>query len=144
MRLLAFVLAAVASLAVTANARADDDDWSNSPKVLACAPRVLKHGGAVTLTLGPNHGAEMAIRRPGLRDWYFLVVGDATPAQKPLMTSQQLKAARRVVLTEASGSGLNDGLGDRVFSQPGRYTVYLSNKLESEAGGNICTIDYKR
>jgi len=32
----------------------------------------------------------------------------------------------------------------RRYSKPGRYTVYVSDKLESEAGGNICTIDYRR
>ena len=50
-----------------APAMADDDDWRNDPKVLTCSPHILKHGGTITLLLGPNHGAEMAVRRAGTR-----------------------------------------------------------------------------
>ncbi len=127
-----------------APAFAQDEDYPIAPEVLACSPRVLKPGGSVTLLLGPNHGAELAILRPGGREWYFLVLGDATPKDKPLMTSQALKAARRVTLTEVTGSRLNDKLGDRVFSRPGRYVVYNSDKLETDGGGVRCIIDYQR
>jgi hypothetical protein len=141
-RLTIFVLLAAASLAVPA-ARADDDDYRNDPKVLACSPKVLKHGGTVTLALGPHHGAEMAVRRTGTSDWYFIVSGG--PEKQPLMTPQAFAAAGRVSLDENTmGWGPPKGELMKVFSRKGRYTVYISDKLESEAGGNICTIDYRR
>jgi len=62
-------------VAASATAQADDDDWRNSPKVLACTLRVLKPGGSVALMLGTRHGAELAIRRTGTSDWYFIVTG---------------------------------------------------------------------
>ncbi|MEY4708634.1 MAG: hypothetical protein RJB58_2357 [Pseudomonadota bacterium] len=128
----------------TPPAFAQDEGYPIAPEVLACSPGVLKPGGSVTLLLGPNHGAELAILRPGGREWYFLVLGDATPEEKPLMTSQALKAARRITLTEATGSRLNDKVGGRVFSKPGRYVAYNSDKLETDGGGVRCIIDYQR
>jgi len=137
----AVALAALAGLMLAAApAMADDDDWRNDPKVLACAPHTLKHGGTVTLLLGPNHGAEMAVRRAGTRDWYFVVTGD----DKEAKAAQAFKAARRYTLDEATTGDADSGKRERIFTRSGRYTVYVSDKLESEAGGNICTIQYRR
>jgi hypothetical protein len=131
-----------AALVAATTAQADDDDWKNAPKVLACAPRVLKPGGSVTLTLGPRHGAEMAIRRTGSSDWYYLVTGG--PEKQHFMTPQAFAAARRVILNENITGWGDSGKLEKVFSRPGRYTVYISDKVESEAGGNICSFDYRR
>jgi len=132
--------AALAGLVTVAAPAMADDDWQNDPKVLACAPHTLKAGGTVTLLLGPNHGAEMAVRRTGTRDWYFVVTGD----DKGAKAAQAFKAARRFTLNEATLGAGDSGRRERIFSRPGRYTVYISDKLESEAGGNICTIEYRR
>jgi hypothetical protein len=140
---IAVALAMAASLAAVTPAAADDDDWRDNPKILACSPHVLKTGGAVTLLLGPNHGAELAIRRAGTRDWYFLVVG-GTAEKDLLMPSKAFRAARQVRLPQTVQGLADSGKRERVFSRPGRYTVYISDKLESEAGGNICSIDYRR
>lgn len=102
---------------------------------------MLKKGGALTLSLGPRHGAELAIRRTGTSGWYFIVTGG--PESQPLMTPKAFAAARRVVLEETLRGWGNSGKLEKVFSRPGRYTVYISDKLESEAGGNICTIAYR-
>ena len=142
--LLACLCLGISALTAPAFAQDRDEDYPIVPHVLSCSPGVLKPGGSVTLLLGPNHGSELAILRPGGREWYFLVLGDATPKDKPLMTSQALKAAKRITLTEATGSGLNDKLGNRVFSKPGRYVVYNSDRLETDGGGVRCIIDYQR
>lgn len=93
----------------------------------------------MTLLLGPKHGAEMAVRRAGTRDWYFVVTGD----DKESKDAQAFKAARRFTLNEAATGDALSGKREKIFSRPGRYTVYVSDKLESEAGGNICNITYR-
>src|SRR4051812_12505900 len=133
---------AIATAAAAPAIAQDDSDWRDSPKVLACSPKLLKKGGTLTLTLGPHHGAELAIRRTGTSDWYFIVTGG--PGKQKFMTPRAFKAARRVTLTDTIEGAADSGKNERVFSKPGRYTIYISDKLESEAGGNICTIRYMR
>jgi len=123
-------------------ARAQEgDDFVNAPKVLACKPGVLKKGGAVTLVLGPHHGAEMAIQRGGTRDWYFIVTPG--PEKPHFITPQAFAAAKRATLTEKTLGWGPSGNLERIFTQPGRYVVHISDKMESDAGGNICTINYR-
>jgi len=126
-------------------AHGQEEHWVNDTRVLACSPQTLKPGGSVTLVLGPNHGSELAIRRNGTREWYFLVVRSPPPEMRPFMTPEAFKAARRATLTERT-EGLpwvDNSKSERVFSRPGRYIVHASDVLESEAGGYICTIDYQ-
>lgn len=138
--LLASLAMLTASLGVC---RAQEESaFTDNPKVLACTPRVLKKVGSVTLAMGPRHGMEMAISRKGTRDWYFVVTGG--PEKPHFMTPQAFGAARRVTLSEqTTGWGPPKGQLTRIFTKPGRYVVHISDKLESEADGNICTIDYR-
>lgn len=122
-------------------AQAQDSDWANNPRILACTLGMLKKGGAVTLVLGPNHGAELAIQRGGTRDWYFIITGG--PEKPHFMTPQAFAAAKRATLTEKTTGWGPGGKLERIFTRPGRYVVHISDKLESEAGGNICNIDYR-
>ncbi len=137
------LLALFAGLVIAAPALAQEEiSWENDPKVLACSPHVLKKGGSVALVMGPRHGLEMAIQRNGTRDWYFIVTGG--PEKQHFMTPKAFGAARRVTLNEGTvGYGPPKGMPVRIFTRPGRYTVHLSDKLESDAGGHICTIDYR-
>ena len=119
----------------------EDSDWRDDPKVMACAPKVLKKGSALTLTLGPRHGAELAIQRAGTRDWYFIITGGPEPQH--FMTPKDFQATKRVTLNEnTQGYGPPKGELVKIFSRPGRYVVHISDKLESEAGGNKCTVNY--
>jgi hypothetical protein len=60
------------------------------------------------------------------------------------MTPKAFAAASRATLHENTlGYGPPKGMLVKIFTRPGRYIVHISNKLESDAGGNICTIDYQ-
>src|SRR4051812_4950694 len=67
---------------------AEDGRYSFSKKFLDCSPKILKGDQTLTLTLGPGHGSELAIRRLKGDVWYDLVIrgfnGDAK--LNPLMT----------------------------------------------------------
>lgn len=140
MRRIILVLA-LAVAAITPAFAQDNTEWRDDNRVLACTPRVLKKGGSVTLALGPRHGAEMAVRRTGTRDWYYVVTGGPEP--QPFMTPKAFAAARRVTLNEyTQGYGPPKGNLVKIFTRPGRYAVYISDKLESDAGGNVCSIIY--
>ena len=129
-------------LGSAAAAHAQGSDWANDPRTLACTPGVLEKGGAVTLRLGPRHGAELGIQRGGTREWYYIVTGG--PETQRFMTPKAFAAAKQVTLNEnTQGYGPPEGRWTKIFTKPGRYVVHISDKLESDAGGNICTIDYR-
>ena len=133
--------AVIAVLGGASIAHAQDSDYSNDKRVLACTPGTLKKGGAVTLLLGPRHGAELAIQRDGTRDWYFIVTGG--PEKPHFMTTEAFAAAKRATLTEKTTGWGPGGKLEQIFTRPGRYVVYISDKLESDGGGNICNINYR-
>jgi hypothetical protein len=114
--------------------------------IFDCSPKTLKGDQTLVITQVPQQGLELAIRRLRGNVWYYLVqngfIGDEK--FKPLMSSEEFAAARRVeipAMITAYRSGPNGPL-ERVFSKPGRYILYTSDTLESERGGYICTVDY--
>ena len=61
-----------------------------------------------------------------------------------LMTQEAFADATRVELP-ASIVGykwVRDGGNERIFTQPGNYSVYVSTALESEEGGYTCKVRY--
>ena len=121
------------------------EQWREDPTVLACSPEVVSSEQTLTLTLGPNHGNELAIRR--LRDGqsFLLVVGSPPPGHFQLMTPTEFAAANSVEIkadTVATAWVVN-AKPEVVFSEPGEYEIVVSPNLESEVGGYLCRITFK-
>ena len=144
---LSAALAAWAAIGISYGAEEDEEGRYVVVKhIFDCSPKTLKGDQTLIITQVPQQGLELAIRRLRGNVWYYLVqhgfIGDEK--FKPLMSSEEFAAARRVEIPAtitAYRSGLNGPL-ERVFSKPGRYILYTSDTLESERGGYICTINY--
>jgi hypothetical protein len=119
--------------------------WVSDDRALACAPKVLRSGGTLSLTLGDQHGRELAIYRLADKAWYFLVVGSPDSAWPQLMTREQFAIAKHVDIsaTLRAGRADVDGPIEPVFSKSGSYDLYVSRNLESEQGGYRCRIKFK-
>ena len=121
------------------------EQWHHDPNVLACSPTTLSPGQALILTLGRNHGSELAIRR--LRDdhWFLLVVGSPPPGHLQLMTPTEFEAANSVEIKSdtVATAWATTAKPELVFSEPGEYEIIVSQNLESEIGGHVCRITFK-
>jgi hypothetical protein len=111
------------------------------PKLFDCSPKVLRAGQSLTLTLSGAHGRHLAVERQGDPAWYYLVIGAPVPGTTLFMTPDAFKKARRVVIPATVVADYR-GKDARVFSKPGKYTLYTSDNLESEDPGYICEIRY--
>jgi hypothetical protein len=118
--------------------------WKEDPQVLACSPAAVGPNGKIVLELGPKHGRELAIRRHSDGVWFFLVVQAAPREMKSLMSRAEFAKARRVVLEPSvTGYAWVEGRGnEKIFTTAGKYSVHVSDVLESERGGHTCTITY--
>lgn len=118
--------------------------WKEDRKVLACSPTTLGPSDTLVLTLGPKHGRELAITRHVDDIRFFLVVSQPPADMKSLMSPDEFSKARRVTFkTTDTGYAWVKGRGnERVFTMPGKYTVLVSEVLESEHGGYSCTVTY--
>ena len=118
--------------------------WSTNPRVLACAPEVLRPPAPLVLSLGPGHGRELAIRRVADDRWYFLVVQQPLEGTPLLMTPEAFTRAKRVeVPMSFEGRASVESPLAPVFRTPGAYEVYVSDALESDLGGHVCKIEYR-
>lgn len=117
-------------------------EWFADPHVLACSPSSVSAGRALVLTLGPGHGRELAIRRAADNAWYFLVVGLPEEGEPQLMTPAEFAAASRVEIPASFTVRTSEGAQQPVLNRPGKYEVYVSDILESEAGGHVCRFTY--
>ena len=68
---------------------------------------------------------------------------------KSLMSRQAFAEARQLIIpADTIGYHWDDktgnGVGERIFSKPGRYIVYTSDNLESEDPGYKCIVNYAR
>ncbi len=117
--------------------------WSTNPRVLACAPEVLRSPAPLVLSLGPGHGRELAIRRVADDSWYFLVVQQPLKGAPLLMTPAAFARAERVeVPTSVAGRASVEYPQAPVVRTPGAYEVYVSDALESDLGGHVCTVEF--
>ena len=144
---LSAVLAGWSAIGIAQGAeKYEEEQYHVDKNMFDCSPKILKSDQTLVITQVPQQGLELAIRRLRGDIWYYLVqrgfIGDEK--FKPLMSSEEFAAARRVEIPAtitAYRSGPNGPL-ERVFSKPGRYILYTSDTLESERGGYICTINY--
>lgn len=143
----AIFLQGILLLGMTALAQADQFSakFVVFPKALDCSPKILRPGQSLTLTLDASgaHGRELAIERKGVERWFFLVLASPYPAPARLMTPDAFEKATRVVIP-ADVMADYEGKSARVFTQPGRYTVYTSENLQSEEPGYRCEIEFRR
>ena len=117
--------------------------WSDNPGVLGCTPGVLRASQSLVLSLGPGHGGELAIRRVSDDTWYFLVAHAPPEGEPQLMTPDAFARAERVeVPASRLGRASVDAPLAPIFSTPGTYEAYVSETLESDAGGHVCRFEY--
>ena len=117
-------------------------EWYTDSRVLACSPESLSSSDTLVLTLGPGHGRELAIRRVSDNTWYFLAVWMPAADEPQLMTPEQFAVARRVEVPAGFLVKASDGPLERVLNRPGKYEAYVSETLESEVGGHVCSFNY--
>jgi len=137
--------ALVAAAMLIASDGSGSDLWKNDPNVLLCSPTRLGANDTLVLTLGPKHGRELAIRRHSDGVWFFLVVQSAPLDMKTLMSRQDFAKARRVSLkvTDTGYAWVKGRGNEQVFTVRGKYSVHVSEVLESERGGHTCTVTYE-
>jgi len=118
-------------------------------RFLKCTPKTLKGDQPLVLTLGRVHGRDLAIRRVAGDIWFDLIMASPPPPMKSLMSRQAFAEARQLIIpADTIGYHWDDktgkGVGERIFSKPGRYIVYTSDNLESEDPGYKCIVNYAR
>jgi hypothetical protein len=88
---------------------------------------VLKKGEILNISLGPNHGKELAIRRHSDDVWYFLVVGSPPADMVSLMTPSEFSIAKSIKIgPKTTGYKWTCEGGNEIsFSEPGMYTIYV-------------------
>jgi len=116
--------------------------WLADEAALKCSPKIVNIGGEVVLTLGPNHGNELAIYRESEELWLFLVVGSPPEGMSSLMPPKEFASVSTVAIGATTTGFRWDVVGGNevVFKKPGKYTVYVSENLESEYGGYKCEL----
>ena len=117
--------------------------WLSNQRVLDCSPQTIKAADSLVLALGPGHGRELAIRRVSDNAWYFLVVGLPPEDDPQLMSQEEFSAATRVVIPASfKARSSAEGPLEPILSRHGMYEVYVSDNLESEDGGYVCSFKY--
>ena len=138
----ALVTLAMASNVVASAHGTSTSEWRVNPSVLKCVS--TNSGTAVVLSLGQRHGKELAIQRNSDSVWYMLVLGGAPKEMRALMSPEQFQRKREVLLS-SSTTGYRWGReerNERIFTSPGKYTVYVSDNLETETSGHRCDVTF--
>jgi hypothetical protein len=119
--------------------------WLTNKRMLSCSPSRLHGAGVLTLNLGPRHGRELGVRRHSDDTWYFLVVGYPPEKSKTLMAPEIFETKRKIEIPASSiTTDWVTGEDAPIFSSSGKYSFYVSDNLESETGGYMCTVEYRR
>ena len=98
------------------------------------------------LTLGPGHGKELLIRRVKDDAQYSFIVADPPlPGYVSPITSDEFAVAKRLEIPSTAMGYLGGGRGVMpISSKPGRYTVYVSDNLDSEEPGYRCEFTFAK
>ena len=116
------------------------------PKFISCSPKVLRPGQTLTLTLGPGHGAELAISRMAGEAHFFLVARDAgweIPAGVTMSPEPFAKARTARISTDIFAD--YQTVRQKVFTRSGKYIVSVGDNLESDADpGYRCEFEFRR
>ena len=106
-----------------------------SPAVLDCSPRVVETSGLLKLTMRVPHGGYLGVREPS-GDLFLVIYPLPEPGRPSLMPSEEFRLRQTLELPVSTLHGARWVVGhdklERVFAQRGRYTMLLSESLESE------------
>ena len=120
-----------------------DTVWQNDPRQLACSPNNLRPAGTLTLKFGSVQGRELGVRRHSDNTWYFLIVANAPKNAKTIMAPEVFMTKKQVDISAfAETTEWETGIDVPVFATSGTYSIYVSDNLESEDGGYVCTVHY--
>lgn len=144
-RVLFFIFAFMSSHGSAEESDAPETIWLESDEMVSCAPRELNHDDILRVNLSGHHGRELALYRHDENLWLFLVVGSPPSTMKSLMSSQQFESAKEIEIapTITGYRWDNNGGNEMIFSKSGKYTLYVSENLESEEGGYKCELFFK-
>ena len=137
-----FLLLLISFISVAEESEAPETVWVELPEQFNCVPNEITLNGSVTISFGESTFKELAIFRESDNTWLFLVVGSAPKEMNSLMSPAELKSVNILHLTpETTGFRWEvNGYNEKIFTNPGKYTVYNSDILESEVGGYKCDI----
>lgn len=118
-------------------------EWLVDTQVLSCSPGTLSGSDTLVLRLGPGHGRELAIRRASDNTWYFLVLGNPPEDTPQLMSTEDFASASHVEIPPSfiTRAWSADASPEPLLSRPGIYEAYVSDTLESEVGGHMCSFN---
>ncbi|EKO3766955.1 hypothetical protein P0F26_003659 [Vibrio metschnikovii] len=124
---------------------APETSWIDSDEMVSCNPVELKSSDTLQVRLGLGHGRELAVYRHEENIWLFLVVGSPPPDMVSLMPPQEFESVSSIKISPTATGYRWDSEGgnEAVFSKPGKYTLYVSENLESEEGGYKCELTVK-
>ena len=121
-------------------------NWTVDARFLNC-PKILKGNEALILTLGEEHGSELAIEYANEGERYYLIShSPPDDHKKPLMTPEKFALVRSLKIPAAIRWLNYDwdirSRKEKVFAKSGSYIVYTSDNLEAGAGGHTCSFQY--
>ena len=119
-------------------------EWLVDDRVMTCSLESQPDSDTLVISLGPDRGRELAIRRVADNTWYFLVVALAPHDVPQLMTADEFSKQHRVEVPAhfQTRAWATDSELESVLNAPGLYEAYVSDNLESEAGGHVCGFTY--
>ncbi|WP_445427381.1 hypothetical protein [Alishewanella sp. HL-SH05] len=133
------------SIACFSEDEAPETIWIASDNVVSCNPKDLNLGDTLQIKLGGRHGKELAVARDDEGVWLFLIVGLPPLGMDSLMSHQEFEKVNSIEITARTTGYRWDvkGGNEVIFSKPGKYTLYISENLESEDGGYKCEVTVK-
>ena len=119
--------------------------WYESKAAVSCTPKELNPSETLRVKLVGHHGSELAVYRYDENLWLFMVVGSPPTSMVSLMSPQELEVAKSFEITPKTTGYRWDSMGGNevIFSRPGKYTLHVSEALESELGGYKCELVVK-
>ncbi|MCH7421018.1 hypothetical protein HT094_01990 [Shewanella sp. ZOR0012] len=144
-RILFFIFALLSSHGIAEESEAPETIWLESDEMVSCIPRELGRDDVLRVNLSEHHGKELALYRHDENLWLFLVVGSPPSTMKSLMSSPQFESAKKIEISPTTTGYRwdNKSANETIFSKPGKYTLYVSENLESEDGGYKCELFVK-
>lgn len=131
-----------ASLCVLSADSTAEEVWRINPAILKCSPKVIRYGKQIKITLGKGHGRELAVKRDSFNLSWFLVVASPPRDMKSLMSPDEFARTKELTIPIGTTGYRWDAKGgnEPLFAEPGTYTIFASENLESEVGGYKCKI----
>ena len=145
MKKIFIILLLLLSFSIYAEDEAPETVWAVSNKILSCKPNIINIDQSIEVKLGNNHGKELAVRRHRDNHWFFMVVGSPPSDMVSLMTPDMFKHAKGFTLKPSTTGYEWEAKGSNkvILSEPGEYSIYTSDILESEVGGYVCHFKIK-